>query len=155
MVLKGVVQKAWRLSPVERRMVVEALVALAVARFVLMVFPFAQAMARLGLHPRFEKAGAQAGARSDQATVVPVVRAVQHAVTRGCKVAPFRAVCLQQAVAASLMLGRRGLPADVHFGVAKDDLGVLSAHAWCVSRETVVTGEKARAGFVPIGVFAR
>ena len=148
-VLKAMIARAWRLPPAEWWLVVEAVAALATARLVLAVLPFTQAMARLGLRPRVCPEGTPAFA-SDPA---PTVHAVQRAMGRGRKLAPFRAVCLQQAVAASLMLRRRGVPVEVHFGVALDDIGALRAHAWSVCLGTVITGGQTLAGHVRIAVF--
>ncbi len=60
---------------------------------------------------------------------------------------PFRALCLQQAIAVRRMLTRRGIPAVVYLGVARDradraqaDLG-LAAHAWVTVGSRVVSGD--------------
>jgi hypothetical protein len=83
----------------------------------------------------------------DQAALVgrAVVRAARHV--------PFRAVCLQQAFAALLMLHRRGLAATVHFGVLRDG-SALKAHAWSQCGGVPVTGTAAARAFTLVGVFA-
>jgi len=60
---------------------------------------------------------------------------------------PFRALCLQQAIAVRRMLNRRGIPAVVYLGIARDrvdraraDLG-QAAHAWVVVGSRVVSGD--------------
>ena len=79
---------------------------------------------------------------------------VSRAVARAARHAPFRAICLQQAFAALLMLRRRGLAATVHFGLARDGSGDLRAHAWARCGGVPVTGDSAAPGFVPIAAFA-
>lgn len=60
---------------------------------------------------------------------------------------PFRALCLQQVIAVRRMLTRRGIPAVVYLGVARDqadraraDLG-HAAHAWVSVGSKVISGD--------------
>jgi hypothetical protein len=48
--------------------------------------------------------------------------------------------CLAQALAAQLLLGRRGLPALLRVGVARVGRGPVHAHAWMETDGRVVTG---------------
>ena len=48
--------------------------------------------------------------------------------------------CLPQALAAQLLLVRRGFPARLRLGVAKGDRGQVRAHAWMETDGRVVTG---------------
>ena len=48
--------------------------------------------------------------------------------------------CLPQALAAQLMLVRRGFPARLRLGVAKGDGGEVQAHAWMETNGRVVVG---------------
>jgi len=48
--------------------------------------------------------------------------------------------CLAQALAAQLLLVRRGLPARLSLGVAKGDRGQVRAHAWMETDGKIVTG---------------
>ncbi len=127
------------------RLAAEALALLAVARVVLLCLRFPVAMRLAGLRPG---RAAPVGPASD-----PLVSVVELAVRRAAARAPFRAVCLQQAVAAALMLRRRGRPVEVHFGVARDGARALTAHAWSVCGGQVVTGQAAIARHAPIAVF--
>lgn len=144
-----------RRPPGEVRLAIEAFVALATARVVLAVLPFPKAVARLGLtlraapSPRLPGEGWGEGQDVDRARIAEVKRAIG----RAARVAPFRAVCLQQACAAALMLRRRGLSTEVHFGVAPQSGAPLSAHAWSVCHGVIVTGANAIAVHTPIAVF--
>jgi len=51
-----------------------------------------------------------------------------------------RATCLTQALAAQTWLKRRGFPADLHIGVARDSRKQFQAHAWVVSDGKVIIG---------------
>ncbi len=138
------VLRARVLSRTEWRLVFEALAALAQARLMLARLPFPRAMARLGL-----RIGGPETAVAD----TEIGKAVAVAVRRAASIAPFRAVCLQQAVAAALLLRRRGQPVEVLFGVARHDTR-LDAHAWAISGAVTVTGGAQRHRFTQIAVFA-
>ncbi|HYH21261.1 MAG TPA: lasso peptide biosynthesis B2 protein [Azospirillum sp.] len=134
----------------ERRLLAEAAATLALARALLALLPFATAMRLAGLRTR----GVSIDPRATPAAPATVARAVGAAVARVAPHLPFRAVCLQQAMACTIMLRRRGLPVSVHFGLAKDAAGGLDAHAWSVSGGAVITGAPGRERFTPIAVFA-
>jgi len=84
----------------------------------------------------------------------PEAQEVSRAIARAARHVPFRAVCLQQAFAALLMLRRRGLKAIVHLGLAREDgSDALKAHAWSCCGEVAVTGVPQARGFVPVAAF--
>lgn len=83
----------------------------------------------------------------------PAAAAVGRAIARAARNVPFRAVCLQQAFAALLMLRRRGLGATIHLGVARADTGGLRAHAWSRCGDIPVTGFAAAPAFVSVAAF--
>ncbi len=59
---------------------------------------------------------------------------------------PWRTVCFHQGIAAQRILCRRGIAADLHYGVLKKDSGGVEAHVWVTVRgEAVVGGEEAQA----------
>ncbi len=73
---------------------------------------------------------------------------------------PFRALCLQQVIAVRRMLTRRGIPAMVYLGVARDradraqaDLG-RAAHAWVTVGSRVVSGEGVLEKYAIVARFA-
>lgn len=53
---------------------------------------------------------------------------------------PGEKTCLAQALAAQVLLVRRGHPAVLQIGVLRSDEGAFQAHAWVVSDDTVVVG---------------
>ena len=144
------VRRGFRLPAAERARVLEALIALAWARLLFAVLPFQAVMARLRLRLQ---SGDPRTVDGCAPTPASTIAAVGCAVRRGGRVAPFRAVCLQEAVAAMLMLRRRGLPSEVHFGVVTESASPLHAHAWSVCCGVVVTGERAMNRFTRIAVF--
>jgi hypothetical protein len=83
----------------------------------------------------------------------PEADLIGRAIARAARNVPFRAVCLQQAFAALLMLRRRGLPATVQLGLLREG-DELKAHAWSLCGEVPVTGVVQAKGFTPIAAFA-
>ena len=124
----SVIQTWAKLPSRERRLLLRALPLVLVVRIALWVLPWRWTMA---LSRRFSVARA----RRATGTVDEIVRAVTRA---GGRVP--RATCLTRAIAASVMLGRRGVPASIRFGVARDAGGKLIAHAWVESGERIVIG---------------
>jgi transglutaminase superfamily protein len=127
----------------ERRWTCEAALLLFVVRIALALLPLARALRLFGI----AKAATGSG-RVDPNEAALVGRAV----ARAARHVPFRAVCLQQAFAALLMLRRRGLAATVHFGVLRDG-NELKAHAWSRCGDVPVTGIPAARNFTAVAAF--
>ncbi len=115
--------EAWRrLNRCERKLLLEALVALTKARLSLWLRPFSAAWR--DSHSRTDKR-LQKGADAERIEPTLVARAVQRAST----MVPA-ATCLAQALATQSMLDRRGIAAEVRIGVARDEHRAFEAHAW-------------------------
>jgi hypothetical protein len=134
----------------ERRLVLEAVLTLATARALLAVLPFRHAIRRLGLQHR---SNTDAGLTISSAAADPIIGAIGRGIGRAQRIVPFRAVCLQQACAAAVMLRRRGLAAEVHFGVTAAGDASMSAHAWSVCGGDIVTGAAGIDAHTRIAVF--
>jgi hypothetical protein len=124
----SVIQKWFNLPSRERRLFLRALPLVVAVRAALWVLPWRWT---LGLTRRLSATRA----RRAPGTVDEVVRAVVRAAGR----VP-RATCLTRAIATSLMLARRGTPASIRFGVARDPGGRFIAHAWVESEGRIVIG---------------
>ena len=134
------------LPPAERGRAVEAALYLLAVRLVFALLPLPRALRLFGI-VRGENGAGRISAAEAQAVGRAIARAASHV--------PFRAVCLQQAFAALLMLRRRGLKATVHLGLSRADGGdALTAHAWSRCGELPVTGVSQARGFVPVAAFA-
>jgi len=136
-----------------RALLVEALMWLAAARLALLVFPFRRVARKLGeaTAPHADGAAADVGGQEDAV----LARDIGWAVGRMAAHVPFRAVCLQQAIAARMMLRRRGIGSALHFGVAKGEppAKALEAHAWLDAAGTPVTGYPVAPRFVELACF--
>jgi hypothetical protein len=154
-------RKALALPSADRRLVVEAAAWLTLAQILLAVLPFR--WIAMGLGPLARE-------RADEA-VPPVdlmrqfhVRKIGHAVERTARHLPWAPLCLPQALAARAMLGRRGIPATVHFGMALSDEETtdqdprtggrrMLAHAWVTVGKTGVVGTPAPGRFAVVASF--
>ncbi len=138
MSLRGKLESFLRLSGAERRLVGEAVVWLGLARLVLATIPF-RILAR-------ELARVPESGTDDVSSVLRVRRAVKTAARH----VPWKAVCLPQAIAAKIMLARRGCGSALHLGAGFDGSGALIAHAWLVVGGTVVMGGAGMSGVTPL-----
>jgi hypothetical protein len=133
------------LKPPEQGRIVEAVLCLLAARLALALLPFPRALRWLRVAE-----GEACSGRVDADKAHEFGRAIAIAARH----VPFRAVCLEQAFAALLMLRRHGLAGTVHLGLARG-AGVhsIAAHAWCRCGEMPVTGADAAQAFVSVAVF--
>jgi len=136
-----------------RALVIEAVACLLLARLGLIFVPFPTLARRLGtfVPPNDPRALA---ARSDgPLQVVALAEDIGWAVTRSARYLPFKAVCLPQAMAARLMLKRRGVASVLHFGAARGEDKPLDAHAWLDAAGVEVTGYPVAKKFSEIACF--
>lgn len=126
-----------------RLRVVEAAAMLALATLLLSVLPF-RLVARLA--GRVEASADTCPPPTPDAAAADVGRAVSAAARR----LPWGPACLEQALAASLMLRRRGVPSRLCIGVATGDGNGFRAHAWLTAGGGTVCGGPAAAGMTPI-----
>lgn len=131
---------------VHRLRVVEAAMALSVVGVMLAVLPF-RIVARLA--GRVEPSGQACPPPTADAAASAVGRAVEAAARR----LPWRPACLAQALTASLMLRRRGVPSHLCIGVAAGEGRGFEAHAWLTAAGGTVCGGAAAEGFTPIAAF--
>jgi hypothetical protein len=65
---------------------------------------------------------------------------------------PGLKTCLAQALAAQVLLTRRGYPALLRIGVAKGERQQLQAHAWVESEGKIVIGGSELERYTPLAV---
>lgn len=74
---------------------------------------------------------------------------VAWAVETAARHVPWRAVCFHQGIAAQRMLARRGIAAELHYGVRKGEADERPAHVWVGAEGRIVLGGE------DIGLYAR
>ena len=131
-----------RLPAAERRLLVKAALLLAAIRLGLAVLPF-QTLRRLLAKVAEVPAGLQGTDRSSADRITWAVEAAGRHL-------PGAGTCLTQALAAQVLLARRGYPALLHIGVVKGEAGQLEAHAWLESRGRIVIGGAELERFTPL-----
>jgi hypothetical protein len=122
----------------------EAYIYMGIARFQVLTRPFKQIAKKLGTtgEPAIELA-----------TDPVLIRQVAWALRTAARFTPWKSNCLAQGLAAGRMLKRRGLPAVLFFGVAKDEAGKMIAHAWLRSGGFFVCGGDGSKRYAVTGVF--
>lgn len=124
---------------------VEAAMALAVMRIVIVILPFAMLSRFAG------GVAAPAGSSHAQPTTDPVALAVARALQSASARLPWHSTCLVQALAGRLMLRLRHRPATVVLGVAHVE-GEFRAHAWLLSSGGTVCGGREADAYTTIAV---
>ena len=140
-------------GPRRRAQLAEAVSWLLIARLALTCVPFPRLARHLGtfVHPTDDRA---LKAKSNaSAAHTRMAEQVGWAVTCAARYVPFRADCLPQAMAARMMLRRRGVSSVLHFGAAKVQQRPLDSHAWLDAAGIKVTGYPLAEYFVPIACF--
>ena len=136
-----------------RLLAVEAATCLLAARLALLLVPFPRLARTLGTFvPPNDPRAAQAKA-SGSPEQARLAREIGWAVTRAARYVPFKAVCLPQAMAARLMLGRRGVASVMRFGAGRGDQKPFDAHAWLDAAGVEVTGYPIAPHVVEIACF--
>ena len=136
----------------QRALLIEAALLLLAARAALLAVPFPRLARRLGdFVPPSDPRAARSNERSE--AQARLAEEVSWAVTRAAVHVPFDAVCLPQAMAARVMLKRRGIASVMHFGAAKGGDKPLDTHAWLDAAGTQVTGYPVAEKFAEIACF--
>jgi hypothetical protein len=134
-----------RLRPPERRLLIEAALLLLVARGALKMLPFKTIVRWVSRHAPDRTCG--------EDTARTLVGRVRWAVEAGARNGPGRAACFPQAIAAHLLLARRGARSTIYYGVAKTAAGELEAHVWVRAGSLAVVGCAAAPRFTLMTTF--
>jgi hypothetical protein len=134
-------------------LLLEAAAWLLAVRLTLVFVPFPSIARRLGafMAPSDLRAGMASSETLPSHT--EIARQIGWAVTRAAVHVPFDAVCLPQAMAARIMLQRRGVASVLHFGAVKGRDRPLDAHAWLDAAGVEVTGFPVAHRFTEIACF--
>ena len=137
-----------------RALLAEAVAHLLAARLALIFIPFPRLARHLGTFvPPADPRAVAARTETVPDDQVQLAADIGWAVTRAARYVPFKAVCLPQAMAARVMLKRRGVKSVMHFGAAKGTKKPLDAHAWLDAAGVQVTGYPVAKNFAEIACF--
>ena len=133
------------LGAANRRLLAEALPALAFASLAVKLAPFRRLAAWAS---RWGRDGAGT-ATADEA----FLRKARWSVEAWARRVPWRTVCFQQGLALHFMLRRRGIASVLHYGVRQEAGAGLKAHVWVtVDGRAAIGGEEA-SGFACLATF--
>lgn len=134
-----------------RALLAEAVLGLLAARLAVALMLFSQLRLRFGkMVPPSDTGKTSDPCDAGQAFLA---KEVSWAVTRAARYMPFKAACLQQAIAARNMLRRRGIPSVLHFGAGRGETKPLDTHAWLDAAGIEVTGYPVEEGLAEIACF--
>lgn len=146
--MPGSLGKFLALSGRERRMLFEASLLLVAARTTIRCIPMKwYAPVLLGRHNE------ETPWRDEERPDARILELVHWAVDRMNRCMPWRKNCFPAAMAAHLMLRRRGIPSTLYLGLCKRDGSTLEAHSWLRCGTFFVTGGAGK-GYSLVATFA-
>ena len=119
-------EKYLSLSGSDRRLFLEALFTQVVTGLLLKIVPFRQ-IPRLFGNPVPATPGRESAVGSQQSLFLERVRT---ATRRASRISPWKNKCLVSSLAVRCMLRRRRIDSKLSLGLAKNDGGMVTAHAW-------------------------
>lgn len=152
--VSAAVRRLWRtasiLGPLDWWTAFEATGRLAWARAMVLLLRFPTLSKWLGTPRRESSLVDDPGRRA-------ALRRVRWAIGAVSRRAPWRCKCLEQAIAAKMMLRARGMESTLYLGVARDGAREghpVEAHAWLRCGSYYVTGGEERERFTAVSMFA-
>jgi hypothetical protein len=140
----GPLSKFWKLSLTDKLLLVEALFLLGLAQVGLRTLPFATLRVVLTKISRVAaRKSALTNTSAERRRIIWAVEAVgQHF--------PAIGTCLTQALAAYVLLRRRGHETNLRIGVSRDQAGKFAAHAWLEQEGAILIGEAWSKKYTPM-----
>lgn len=131
----------------ERWTLLEAVCLVAAARLAVVLLPFRWVSRWVGTScEQFDETSAGV---ADE-----IVNRVSWAAKAAGRHVPWRSECLEQALTACWMLGRRGGRGVICLGLSKNDNGELAAHAWVKCGDQMVCGARGHRTFTVVNMLA-
>lgn len=137
----------FRRSTAQRRLFYAAFIWLGISRLATLLVPFRRMAPHLGRHMGQTPA-------SIHPDLPELLRQVRWAIQTASRYAPWRCLCLEQAMTAKALLYRKGLQSTLYLGVARDDVDGLQAHAWLRCGSVILTGGRGMEKFTVVSTFA-
>jgi hypothetical protein len=141
----GRITKFLRLPGKDRALLLQAFCLIIGIRLALKTMRFVTlraALARLAAAGHTSRRQMPANEEEQQRTV--------WAVRTAARAFPAISTCLTNALAAHVLLARRGYVSNLRIGVTRDDKGDFTAHAWLEQEGEILIGGDWSAGFTPM-----
>jgi hypothetical protein len=129
----ALLRKFIRLSPADRALFLEAFALLLQLRLMMWLLPF-PTMKRIVARMQRVNPSAEEADWTRIRQIVEPVKVMSRFVPR--------ATCLTQALAAQILLARRGHSSNLKIGVLRNGSGQIDAHAWVQIQERVLIGNR-------------
>lgn len=142
-----VLLKLLKLPKADSVLLLEAVLMLGIARLAIIVLTFRRIAPWLGVRQSATPAAPL------PETHVLLLKRIGWAVQTAATHLPWQAVCLPQAIAARLMLRRRGFACTLYLGVSNDG-AEFKAHAWIRAGDVIVTGYQDMQKYTVVSSFA-
>jgi len=138
------VRTLWRMTRQDRLILGEAMVWLAIAGLIVAIMPFRN-FGFLAARPVRKLPPAEVARNL-------IRRRIRWAIVTAARRVPWRALCIQQGLAAQFMLRRRGIPSVLYYGAALRE-GDLKAHVWVRDGNIDVIGGEAASRYALLARF--
>ena len=148
--IKSLVKKTRTLFKVNwafRMLLAEAFVLLGVGRMSVLIISFRKIATWMG------EVGKESSASINPSQTHQLIQ-VGSAIETISKYTPWKSNCFAQALCSHWILKRKGIDHTIYFGVQKDAMKTIKAHAWLRANERIVTGRKGHKSFTVVGKFA-
>ncbi|WP_212936876.1 lasso peptide biosynthesis B2 protein [Bacillus hominis] len=130
------------------------------------IFLFGEAYLYLGLARisnfiSFSKVAPKLGIHMEETVVISdpkntiILKEVSEAIRIVSRHTFWESRCLVKAIAAMKMLERRKIESTLYLGTAREENGMLSAHAWLRSGSAYITGAEEMQRFTVVSKFAK
>jgi hypothetical protein len=133
-----------------------AFVLLGVMESMLRIVPFKRLMPMVGLSPAASGEPASAVLLPADPSTWSTIERVSWGVEAAARRTPWPSKCLSQSLTGAVLLRVRRRPATIYFGARpanRSTGGSMTAHAWLVSDDRILTGAAGHADYAVVGVF--
>lgn len=138
----------WTRSTADQRwLFLEALVVIGAARLAIKLFTFQRLKRHLGTPLQDTETTPLDAATHTQ------LAAIGQAIRRAARIAPWHAMCYEQALTARWMLTRRRYRTVLYIGMRKGERVALEGHAWLRVGDYIVTGNTQLDTYTVVGTF--
>jgi hypothetical protein len=138
------------LSGEEKMLFIEAFATLGIMRAAILTVSFKRLTKNLEhIHGKAEPEFIEESKKRD-------AQKIGRIIARAANNTPWESACLAQALTASRMLKRRGIPGQFYLGVMRgdDELYKMKAHAWSQCGDAIVTGGEGNDDYTILSTFA-
>ncbi|HBM16130.1 MAG TPA: lasso peptide biosynthesis B2 protein [Lentisphaeria bacterium] len=133
-----------KLKNADKRLIIEAVVFLFIARMTILFLPYSVLKKLLGKHKHRNIV---------EPLDIRTIRKVANIIKIASDRLPWKCNCLPQAIAARHMLKKRNISSTLYLGMSKDKEKKIIAHAWLKAGNIPITGGRDNSEFTEVAYF--